>query len=190
MAPPPASWIATRPTIDLAEAAAALERWWGIRGATSGPAQRARPQLPRPAGGRRHAGRAQGREHGRGAGPARGPGRGDGPARGRRRPGPAADPVSRDGRDLVDLGDPGPPWARLLTWIDGRPLATVVEPSEPSSTDLGETMGRTASALLDVGPARGPTGPPVGRHARGVGHRRRSSGTCPTRLVASSSSGR
>jgi Ser/Thr protein kinase RdoA (MazF antagonist) len=146
---PPASWIATRPTIDMAAAAAALERWWGIRGDLSDlPSERDRNILVRSAD----------------ESPARllkianlveDPALLEAQGVAMARLADAGVPVqslvpARDGRELVDLGDPGPPWARLLTWIDGRPLATVAQPSLSLLGDLGEMMGRSATALLDV----------------------------------------
>jgi hypothetical protein len=63
---------------------------------------------------------------------------------------PVARPVpALDGRTLVGLGDPGAPWARVLTYLAGRPLATVEAPSDDLLADLGATMGRSASTLLD-----------------------------------------
>lgn len=57
---------------------------------------------------------------------------------------------SRDGREVVDIGGPGAPsLARVLTWLPGRPLATI-PPAERSDVllgDLGRVMGRTASTL-------------------------------------------
>jgi Ser/Thr protein kinase RdoA (MazF antagonist) len=50
----------------------------------------------------------------------------------------------------VDAGDgSGPLLARLLTWLPGRPLATVPPDRRPASLlrDLGWTMGRSARAL-------------------------------------------
>ena len=57
---------------------------------------------------------------------------------------------SRRGTEVVDIGTPGQPsLARLLTWLPGRPLATI--PAADRSTellaDLGRVMGRTAAAL-------------------------------------------
>ena len=57
--------------------------------------------------------------------------------------------ASLDGRDLVGLGDPGPPWARVLGWLPGRTLASVAVRDGALWTDLGATMGRSATALLD-----------------------------------------
>ncbi len=57
---------------------------------------------------------------------------------------------SRDGREVVDIGRPdAPSLARLLTWLPGRPLATIppAERSDALLGDLGLVMGRTASAL-------------------------------------------
>ncbi len=57
---------------------------------------------------------------------------------------------SRDGREVVDIGGPGAPsLARVLTWLPGRPLATIppAERSDALLGDLGRVMGRTASTL-------------------------------------------
>ena len=55
-----------------------------------------------------------------------------------------------DGRDIVDVGRDGTPTlARLLTWLPGRPLATIPCSDRPLGLfhDLGRVMGRTATAL-------------------------------------------
>jgi len=54
--------------------------------------------------------------------------------------------------EVVDVGRPGlPGLARLLTWLPGRPLATILPADRSPSLlhDLGEVMGRTALALAD-----------------------------------------
>ena len=55
-----------------------------------------------------------------------------------------------DGREMLDVGrDGAPTLARLLTWLPGRPLATIA-PSARSDEllhDLGRMMGRVATAL-------------------------------------------
>jgi Ser/Thr protein kinase RdoA (MazF antagonist) len=146
---PPASWIATRPTIDMAAATTALERWWGIRGdLTDLPSERDRNLLVRPA----DTGAARVLKI---ANMVEDPTLLEAQGVAMTRLAAAGVPVqrlipARDGRPIVDLGDPGPPWARLLTWIDGRPLATVSHPSPSLLRDLGETMGRCATALLDL----------------------------------------
>jgi Ser/Thr protein kinase RdoA (MazF antagonist) len=57
---------------------------------------------------------------------------------------------SHRGTEIVDIGASGQPsLARLLTWLPGRPLATI-PPADRSPTllvDLGRVMGRTAAAL-------------------------------------------
>jgi Ser/Thr protein kinase RdoA (MazF antagonist) len=57
---------------------------------------------------------------------------------------------TRAGPEVVDIGDPGrPSFVRLLTWLPGRPLATIA-PADRSAElvrDLGRVMGRTAAAL-------------------------------------------
>ena len=68
---------------------------------------------------------------------------------------------SRRGTEVVDIGAPGQPTlARLLTWLPGRPLATI-PPADRSTAllvDLGRVMGRTAAALdgFDHPPAHRP----------------------------------
>ncbi len=144
----PASWISTRPSASAADAATALWRWWGIAGELEDlPSERDRNVLVRDAGGQpayvfKLANLAEDRaflecQHGAMARLAR-----------------AGVPVQAvipalDGRELVDLGDPGPPWARLLTWLSGRPLADVAAPMSTLWADLGATMGRSTTALLD-----------------------------------------
>jgi len=57
---------------------------------------------------------------------------------------------SRRGTEVVNIGSPGQPsLARLLTWLPGRPLATIPPPDRPTAllVDLGRVMGRTAAAL-------------------------------------------
>lgn len=57
---------------------------------------------------------------------------------------------SSGGADVVDAGEPGAPrLVRLLTWLPGRPLATVpAEDRRPALfADLGRVIGRTAEAL-------------------------------------------
>ncbi len=144
----PASWISSRPSATAADAATALWRWWGIAGELEDlPSERDRNVLVRGADGRpasvlKLANLAEDRaflecQHGAMARLAR-----------------VGVPVqlvipALDGRQLVDLGDPGPPWARLLTWLPGRPLAGVTAPTEAVWANLGATMGRSAAALLD-----------------------------------------
>lgn len=57
---------------------------------------------------------------------------------------------TRAGPEIVDIGEPGrPSLARLLTWLPGRPLATIA-PADRSVElvrDLGRVMGRTSAAL-------------------------------------------
>jgi Ser/Thr protein kinase RdoA (MazF antagonist) len=57
---------------------------------------------------------------------------------------------SLDGTEVVDVGTPGKSaLARLLTWLPGRPLATIPPPTRSGAllADLGRVMGRTAAAL-------------------------------------------
>lgn len=54
------------------------------------------------------------------------------------------------GPEVVDIGGPGrPSLARLLTWLPGRPLATISPATRSPELirDLGRVMGRTAAAL-------------------------------------------
>jgi Ser/Thr protein kinase RdoA (MazF antagonist) len=58
--------------------------------------------------------------------------------------------VAIDGREVLDVGrDGSPTLARLLTWLPGRPLATIApgQRSDELLHDLGRVMGRTATAL-------------------------------------------
>jgi Ser/Thr protein kinase RdoA (MazF antagonist) len=58
--------------------------------------------------------------------------------------------VTVDGREVVEVGRDGTPTlARLLTWLPGRPLATIAPADRPDALlrDLGRVMGRTATAL-------------------------------------------
>jgi Ser/Thr protein kinase RdoA (MazF antagonist) len=58
--------------------------------------------------------------------------------------------VSIDGREMLDVGQDGSPTlARLLTWLPGRPLATIppADRSDELLEDLGRVMGRVATAL-------------------------------------------
>jgi Ser/Thr protein kinase RdoA (MazF antagonist) len=69
---------------------------------------------------------------------------------------PCPQPVSAEGRTVVGLGHgDGPPLARVLTWLPGRPLADLPA-SERGLTllrHLGLVMGRTAGALAGLSPA-------------------------------------
>ena len=58
--------------------------------------------------------------------------------------------IGIDGREMLDVGrDGSPTLARLLTWLPGRPLATIppAERSVELLVDLGRVMGRVATAL-------------------------------------------
>ena len=143
----PMSWIATRPDADLAAAADALARWWGIRGDLSElPSERDRNILVRPHDGGpalvlKIANLAEDPDFLACQSAAMG------------RLAPAGLPVARtvtalDGRMLVGIGASGPPWARVLTWLPGRPMATLDEPGDELLADLGATMGRSATALI------------------------------------------
>ncbi len=142
----PASWISTRPDAGLDRAADVLARHWGLRGDLEDlPSERDRNILIRPDDG----------------GPpvvlkianlAEDPAFLECQELAMARLAGAGVPVARpvpalDGRTLVDLGAPGPPWARVLTFLPGRPLAAVEVASDALLADLGATMGRTATAL-------------------------------------------
>jgi Ser/Thr protein kinase RdoA (MazF antagonist) len=147
MAHPPTQ-IRTRPTLSPSEAAAALRRWWGLEADLEAlPSERDQNFLVRDAAGDpafvlkvanlderldfldcQHA--AMARLAGAGV---------------------PVQPVrpADDGRAIVGLGDPGPPWARLLGWLPGRTLASVDDAPAELWPDLGATMGRSATALVD-----------------------------------------
>jgi len=58
--------------------------------------------------------------------------------------------VALDGREVLDVGSDGrSTLARVLTWLPGRPLATIpaADRPEPLLRDLGRVMGRAATAL-------------------------------------------
>ena len=143
----PMSWIATRPDADMAAAAGVLTRWWGIRGVLSElPSERDRNILVQPDGG----------------GPAlvlkianlaEDPAFVECQTAAMERLAAAGVPVARtvaalDGRMLVGIGASGPPWARVLTWLPGRPMATMAELGDELLADLGDVMGRSARALI------------------------------------------
>ena len=143
----PGSWIATRPDAGLDQAAELLARVWGIRGRLEDlPSERDRNVLVRPDDG---------------GAPvvlkisnlAEDPAFLECQAQAMATLAAAGVPVARsvpalDGRTVIDTGAPGPPWARVLTYLPGRPLATVEAPSDALLADLGATMGRSATALL------------------------------------------
>ena len=57
---------------------------------------------------------------------------------------------TRGGTEVVDIGAAGAPsLARLLTWLPGRPLASIPPADRPAGLlrDLGRVMGRTVTAL-------------------------------------------
>jgi Ser/Thr protein kinase RdoA (MazF antagonist) len=56
---------------------------------------------------------------------------------------------SLDGDPIVAIGDPGPPWARVMTWLPGRIMAAAHDPDPTLWVDLGSLMGRVATALAD-----------------------------------------
>ena len=143
----PASWIATRPDVSLDVAAGTLARWWGIRGHLSElPSERDRNILVRP-------------NDGASAVVLKIANLAEDPAfldcqtaamdRLARADVPVASVVpTLGGRSLAGIGADGPPWARVLTWLPGRPMATLDDPTDALLVDLGATMGRSATALL------------------------------------------
>jgi len=144
----PTSWITTRPVATARQAAEALERWWGIEGEFEElPSERDRNILVRTAAGTpafvfKVANLSEHRaflecQHGAMACLANA--------------GVRVQEVipSLHGDEIVGLGDPGPPWARVLGWLPGRTLASVSTPGPELWTDLGATMGRSAAALLE-----------------------------------------
>lgn len=143
----PPTQIQTRPSLSRPEAAAALARWWGIDADLDDlPSERDQNFLVRDGGGapasvlkianleeRLDFLECQHEAMGRLA-----------------RAGVPVQPIlrARDGREVVGLGDPGPPWGRLLGWLPGRTLASVEDPPVELWADLGTTMGRSATALF------------------------------------------
>jgi len=145
MATPP-SWIATRPDEGI-DVDAVLERWWGLtaRSIESLPSERDRNLLIQPDAGAptvvlKIANLAEE--------PAFLECQGLAAARLATAGLPVARPIpALDGRTVVGLGDPGPPWARLLPWLPGRPLATIDAASNAVLADLGRVLGRVTAAL-------------------------------------------
>ncbi len=145
----PSSWVATRPDEGI-DADAVIRRWWGLsaRSVEPLPSERDRNLLIQPDAGAptlvlKISNLAEdaafldcqdlvaGRLATAGL--------------------PVARPIpALDGRSVVGLGDPGPPWARLLPWLPGRPLATVATPSDGLLADLGRVLGGVAAALAGV----------------------------------------
>jgi len=144
----PASWIATRPALEVEPARRALARWWGIDADIGDlPSERDRNLLVRPLD-------RSGPYVLKVANLLETPDFLDCQAGAMARLASAGVPVARivparDGQELVELGDPGPPLARLVTWLPGRPLVAVEDPSDALLADLGATMGRSATALLE-----------------------------------------
>ena len=145
---PLASWIASRPKTSVVGAAIALRRWWGLDGDLEDlPSERDRNLLVRGNDGvPTHVLKIANLDEAD-----------DFLAcqdMAMTRLANAGVPVQQvvntiDGRDLVPLGDPGPPFARVLTWLPGKTLASVGAPTTDLLTDLGAVMGRCATALLD-----------------------------------------
>ncbi|MEO8208420.1 MAG: phosphotransferase [Chloroflexota bacterium] len=141
------SWITSRPEINTGDAAAALQRWWDLHGALEDlPSERDRNFVVRGEGGApTHVFKI--------ANLAEDPAFLECQHQAMRHLSGAGVPVQQvipavDGRKLVQLGDHGAPWARLLMWLPGRTLASIVEPSPDLWPQLGATMGRSATALL------------------------------------------
>ncbi len=142
----PLTQIATRPAVPRGQAAAALERWWGLAGEIEDlPSERDQNFLLRDADGEpsailKIANLDEDRSFL------------DCQERAMASVAAADVPVPRfwlslDGATIVGLGDPGPPWARVMTWLPGRTMASVEQPGATLWVDLGSTMGRTAAAL-------------------------------------------
>jgi Ser/Thr protein kinase RdoA (MazF antagonist) len=143
----PPTQIDSRPSVSPSAAAAALRRWWGLEGDLEAlPSERDQNFLVRDGAGRptfvlkianleerldfldcQH--RAMGLLA---------------------RAGVPVQPVrpTIDGAEITGLGDPGPPWARVLGWLPGRTLATLDVRPPALLEDLGRTMGRSATALI------------------------------------------
>jgi hydroxylysine kinase len=144
----PTTQVHSRPSISRSDAALALRRWWGLAGSLEDlPSERDQNFLVRDANGDalhvlKIANLAEERAFL------------DCQQQAMTALAEANVPVQEiraafDGQAIVGLGDPGPPWARLLSWLPGRLLATVEAPEPALWTDLGATMGRSATALLD-----------------------------------------
>ena len=145
---PSTSWIETRPEISVADATTALHRWWGLDGDLEVlPSERDRNFLVRGNDGApTHVLKIANLDEAADFLACQD----QAMARLAKAGVPVQHVVSAiDGRDLVPLGDPGPPLARVLTWLPGRTLASVDAPTTDLLTDLGTAMGRSATALLD-----------------------------------------
>jgi Ser/Thr protein kinase RdoA (MazF antagonist) len=146
----PTSWVATRPPLDEADATALLRAHWGIVARLAPlPSERDRNLLIEPVeGGPRLVLKVANLAEDRSLL--------DGQLAAMDRLADAGVPVARivparDGSAIVGLGpEGGPPWARVVTWLPGRPLATVDAPGDDLLRDLGTVMGRSATALLDL----------------------------------------
>jgi hydroxylysine kinase len=145
---PTASWIRSKPRLELRQAATAAARWWAVRGDIEDlPSERDRNVLIRAEGRPAYVLKVSNLEEDRGLLECQ--------ERAMLLLGAAGVPVqpiipASDGSTIVGLGDPGPPWARLLGWLPGQPLADVTDPDPSLWTDLGRTMGRSVAALLDL----------------------------------------
>ncbi len=144
----PTTQVDSRPTISRSAVAQALRRWWGLKGSLEDlPSERDQNFLVRDASGEpahvlKIANLAEDRAFL------------DCQEQAMQALSEAGVPVQQvrttfDGQAIVGLGDPGPPWCRLLSWLPGRLLATVENPEPALWTDLGATMGRSATALMD-----------------------------------------
>ena len=140
--------VLTRPSIDVAAAAEILAAQWGIRGALRPlPSERDRNFAVSVDGADRYVLKVANATEDAAVL--------DFQHRAMERLAAAGVPCQRgvalpDGREVVDVGAAGAPaLARLLTWLPGRPLATIApaERSDDLLRDLGRVMGRTAAAL-------------------------------------------
>jgi Ser/Thr protein kinase RdoA (MazF antagonist) len=140
--------VLTRPSIQADAAAAVLRRSWGIEGALrSLPSERDRNFSVAVGGEDRFVLKISNATEDRGFL--------DLQHRAMDRLAAAGVPCQRvvpdlDGLEVIDIGDPpARSLARLLTWLPGRPLATLPPDGRHAALleDLGRVMGRTAAAL-------------------------------------------
>jgi Ser/Thr protein kinase RdoA (MazF antagonist) len=140
--------VLTRPSIEADAAAAVLRRWWGIDGALrSLPSERDRNFAVAVDGEDRYVLKISNAAEDRAFL--------DLQHRAMDRLAAAAVPCQRvistlGGVEVVDIGEASAQsLARLLTWLPGRPLATLAPRDRPAVLleDLGRVMGRTAAAL-------------------------------------------
>jgi len=148
MARPPTQ-IETRPSLSRPGAATSLRRWWGLEGDLEDlPSERDQNFLLRDGTGRptfvlKIANLGERLEFL------------DCQHRAMQLLAAAGVPIQRilptlDGLEIAALGESGPPFARVLGWLPGRTLAFVRARPAELLEDLGRTMGRSATALLDL----------------------------------------